>query len=208
MQAHMMEIYIKSHCKEEVMAELKATTQLPTKWGSLSLSIFKTTNYDELMVASNMIATDTTNLRMHSACATSELFGSLKCDCSQQLDSALEFIAISGGVVVYLPQEGRGIGLTNKIRAYKLQESGFDTVQANHELGLEQDDRVYDDVAEVLDFLEIRKVNLITNNPLKLSALEQLGVKVMQRVPSLGKTNIYNQNYLKTKATKMGHFDL
>lgn len=190
------------------MVELKASTKLPTKWGALSLSVFKTSNYEELMVATNNVSGGKVSLRMHSACATSELFGSLKCDCSQQLDSALQMIAEGSGMVVYLPQEGRGIGLTNKIKAYKLQESGLDTVEANHELGLEQDSRVYDDVAEVLTFLGVTEVDLITNNPLKVNALKSLGIHVADRIPTLHEANVFNEGYLKTKAHKMGHFDL
>lgn len=190
------------------MVELKATTSLPTKWGYVSLSIFKTTNYDELMVASNNVLGKKTNLRMHSACVTSEIFGSLKCDCAQQLNSALKMIAEVGGIVVYLPQEGRGIGLTNKIKAYNLQESGFDTVEANQKLGLAQDVRIYDDVAEVLSFMGVEQVNLITNNPLKIRALSNLGIQVIERIPTIQSPNEFNYNYLKTKAIKMGHIDL
>ncbi|MEH6453964.1 MAG: GTP cyclohydrolase II [Psychromonas sp.] len=190
------------------MAELRAHTELPTKYGELTLNIFKTNTFEELMVITNFDGTGDINLRMHSACATSELFGSLKCDCSEQLNSTLDYIATHGGILVYLPQEGRGIGITNKIKAYKLQEEGLDTVEANEALGLDQDLRNYDDVVEILNFYGITTVQLITNNPLKISALEDQGIYITQRIPSIHESNPHSANYLKTKGAKMGHFDL
>ncbi len=190
------------------MTELLAHTELPTKYGKLTLNIFKTSTFDELMVVTNLHGTVDINLRMHSACATSELFGSLKCDCSEQLNSTLSYIAEHGGIVVYLPQEGRGIGITNKVKAYKLQEDGLDTVEANEALGLEQDLRKYDDVGEVLNYYGIKSVQLITNNPLKIQALEDKDVKITRRIPSIHESNVHSINYLKIKAAKMGHLDL
>jgi GTP cyclohydrolase II/3,4-dihydroxy 2-butanone 4-phosphate synthase/GTP cyclohydrolase II len=144
--------------------------------------------------------------RVHSECWTSEVLGSMKCDCREQLDAALEKIAHEGaGVVIYLRQEGRGIGLGNKIRAYDLQNHGADTVEANLRLGFEADARSYDLAAEILRDLGIRSVRLLTNNPLKVAGLEAAGIKVGERQPLWVGENQHNQGYLAVKRRKMGH---
>ena len=144
--------------------------------------------------------------RVHSECWTSEVLGSLKCDCRDQLDTALEKIAAEGtGVVVYLRQEGRGIGLGNKIRAYDLQSRGADTVEANLQLGFEADARSYDLAAAILDDLDVRSVRLLTNNPLKVAGLEAAGVKVTDRLSHWVGENQHNAGYLAVKRRKMGH---
>ncbi len=144
--------------------------------------------------------------RVHSECWTSEVIGSLKCDCRDQLDAALERIAAEGsGVVVYLRQEGRGIGLGNKIRAYALQEGGADTVEANLALGFEADARRYDIAGAILRDLGVRSVRLLTNNPLKVRGLEEAGIPVSQRVTHWVGENQHNAEYLAVKRRKMGH---
>lgn len=144
--------------------------------------------------------------RVHSECWTSEVLGSLKCDCRDQLDAALAKIAAEGsGVVVYLRQEGRGIGLGNKIRAYELQSQGADTVEANLRLGFEADARSYDLAAAILDDLGVRSVRLLTNNPLKVAGLEASGVKVADRLSHWVGENQHNASYLAVKRRKMGH---
>jgi GTP cyclohydrolase II len=144
--------------------------------------------------------------RVHSECWTSEVLGSLKCDCRDQLDAALDRIAAEGtGVVVYLRQEGRGIGLGNKIRAYALQNSGADTVEANQQLGFEADSRSYDIAAEILDDLGVQSVRLMTNNPLKVRGLKEAGVRVAERVSHWVGENQHNADYLAVKRRKMGH---
>ena len=144
--------------------------------------------------------------RVHSECWTSEVLGSLKCDCRDQLDSALEKIAAEGtGIVVYLRQEGRGIGLGNKIRAYDLQNRGADTVEANLQLGFEADARSYDLAAAILADLGVRSVRLLTNNPLKVAGLEAAGVKVVDRLSHWVGENQHNAGYLAVKRRKMGH---
>jgi GTP cyclohydrolase II/3,4-dihydroxy 2-butanone 4-phosphate synthase/GTP cyclohydrolase II len=144
--------------------------------------------------------------RVHSECWTSEVLGSLKCDCRDQLDAALARIAVEGaGVVVYLRQEGRGIGLGNKIRAYDLQNHGADTVEANVQLGFEADARSYDIAAAILADLDVKSVRLMTNNPLKVSGLRKEGVNVVQRVSHWVGENQHNQGYLAVKRRKMGH---
>ena len=145
-------------------------------------------------------------LRVHSECLTSEVFGSLKCDCKQQLAAAQRAIADAGrGAVIYLRQEGRGIGLANKIRAYELQGHGADTVDANRLLGLPDDAREYDSAAAMIRHLGIRSVRLMTNNPAKVDGLRELGVAVSSRQPVLVSTNPWSAGYLETKRQRMGH---
>ena len=144
--------------------------------------------------------------RLHSECFTGDLLGSLKCDCGQQLRGAIDQIAAEGaGVLLYLAQEGRGIGLINKLRAYALQDQGFDTVEANERLGFEADERVFLPAAEMLRQLGFSKVRLMTNNPDKVEALTQFGIEVTERVPHAFPTNEHNAFYLSTKARKSGH---
>lgn len=145
-------------------------------------------------------------VRVHSECLTSEVFGSLKCDCKQQLEAAQRRIAAEGcGVVLYLRQEGRGIGLANKIRAYELQSAGHDTVDANRLLGLPDDARDYSAAAAMLDHLGVRSVRLMTNNPAKVQALQQLGIEVTDRDPVLVDNGPLAADYLETKRQRMGH---
>ena len=144
--------------------------------------------------------------RLHSACFTGDVLGSLKCDCGSQLNGALEQMAHEGaGVLLYLNQEGRGIGLANKMRAYKLQDQGFDTVQANHRLGFEDDERDFKIGAELLKNLGFSHIRLMTNNPKKVLRLEDQGLMVVERVPLVVGETDYNHDYLKTKADKSGH---
>ena len=144
--------------------------------------------------------------RIHSQCITGESFFSLRCDCRNQLSQSLREIAEKGaGVIFYLQQEGRGIGLSNKIKAYKLQDDGMDTVEANHQLGFLEDERNYEIVATMAKHLDIKSVDLLTNNPRKIKALETMGLIVNKRIPLLSSSNEYNEKYLTTKAKKLGH---
>ena len=144
--------------------------------------------------------------RIHSECFTGDLLGSLKCDCGDQLRGAVKAIAeAGGGVLLYLAQEGRGIGLMNKLRAYRLQDEGFDTMEANRRLGFAEDERLYDIAARMLQLLGYSKVRLMTNNPDKLRALERAGIEVTERVPHRFPDNIHNRDYLRVKAEKGGH---
>ena len=146
-------------------------------------------------------------LRMHSACLTGDLFGSLRCDCGEQLRSAVGAIAAEGGgILLYLAQEGRGIGLANKLRAYGLQDSGLDTVDADRRLGFGEDERRYDVAAAMLDDLGVRRVRLMTNNPAKISALEAAGVEIAGREAVHGALNRHNARYLTAKADRAGHW--
>ena len=144
--------------------------------------------------------------RLHSECFTGDLLGSLKCDCGDQLRGAVQAIAkAGGGVLLYLAQEGRGIGLMNKLRAYRLQDEGFDTMQANQRLGFAADERLYDIAARMLRLLGYSKVRLLTNNPDKVRALEAAGIEVVERVPHAFPDNVHNRDYLRVKAEKGGH---
>jgi len=144
--------------------------------------------------------------RIHSECFTGDLLGSLRCDCGDQLRGAIKAIAEAGsGIVIYLAQEGRGIGLVNKLRAYKLQDTGFDTVDANLQLGFDADERVYQPAAEILRQLGFDKVRLMTNNPEKVAALAQHDIEIVERVPSIFPSNNHNKSYLATKAKRSGH---
>jgi len=145
-------------------------------------------------------------VRIHSKCLTGDTFASLRCDCRNQLESALNIISNAGqGILLYLDQEGRGIGLSNKIKAYSLQDSGMDTVEANVHLGFPDDLRDYSEAAEILRLLGVREVRLITNNPKKSSDLEKCGIKITERVPLVIKPNKFNKKYIETKRDKMNH---
>jgi len=146
-------------------------------------------------------------LRLHSECFTGDLLGSLRCDCGDQLRGAIAEIARAGsGLLLYLAQEGRGIGLVNKLRAYRLQDAGFDTVDANEQLGFDADERVYLPAAEMLRQLGFARVRLLTNNPEKVAALTRCGIDVVERVPHIFPANGHNERYLRTKATRSGHW--
>jgi len=145
-------------------------------------------------------------VRIHSQCFTSEVFGSLRCDCRQQLDLAQAHIAeLNRGLLIYLQQEGRGIGLANKVRAYQLQDAGADTIEANHQLGFPDDLRDFSAAGQLLKQLNVRKILLHTNNPEKIAAVQAAGVTVSDIVPSLTPPNEHNARYLHTKAQRMGH---
>jgi GTP cyclohydrolase II len=145
-------------------------------------------------------------VRLHSECLTGDAIGSLRCDCRDQLESALKMIGdMNEGILLYLRQEGRGIGLTNKIRAYELQDTGLDTVQANEALGFRDDERDYSIAAHMLDSMQIKSVRLITNNPRKIEGLKTFGINVTDRIPLVIPPNPYNAFYLETKAAKSGH---
>jgi GTP cyclohydrolase II len=145
-------------------------------------------------------------VRLHSECFTGDLLGSLRCDCGDQLRGAIDEIAKSGsGILLYLAQEGRGIGLINKLRAYRLQDAGADTLEANLQLGFGADERVYQPAAEMLRQLDIAEVRLLTNNPEKVKGLGQCGIAVVERVPHVFPANDHNERYLSTKALRFGH---
>ena len=184
--------------------------KLPTKWGDFTLYALEKTSDNKEHVALGMgdlSCEEPLLVRVHSECLTGDAFASLRCDCGPQLDSALEKIAENGrGMVVYLRQEGRGIGLINKIKAYALQDQGQDTVEANINLGFEADQRKFDVAAELLSSLGIKRIRLMTNNPVKVEALKAANIDVVERVPMKVGKNPHNEHYLSTKHGKMGHW--
>ena len=188
---------------------LQAEATLATRFGKFNIAVFNVADAPGEIAALTRGAFDSTTIplvRLHSECLTGDVLGSLRCDCGQQLEAALQLIAEApAGVLLYLPQEGRGIGLANKIRAYALQDQGLDTVDANLALGLPVDRRDYAAAAHILRTLGLRQVRLLTNNPLKSAALERHGVQVVERVPLAVPPTAVNQHYLRTKADRMGH---
>lgn len=195
--------------KQALTVERVSTARLPTEAGAFQIAGYRSTISDEEFVVlyKGEIAAETPTLvRIHSQCLTGDVFGSTKCDCGQQLRRAMELIESEGrGAIVYQLQEGRGIGIINKIRAYALQDEGADTVEANERLGLAVDLRQYSQCAEVLFDLGLCKVRVMSNNPLKLRAMEEAGLRVVDRVPLEVEPGEAAVHYLRTKKEKMGH---
>ncbi|MFD1471624.1 GTP cyclohydrolase II [Companilactobacillus mishanensis] len=186
-----------------------ADVKLPTKYGDFQMKAYKVNETDEptlLISKGDIKGADPLLFRMHSECLTGDIFGSKRCDCGQQLQTALETIEKNGsGAVLYLRQEGRGIGLENKLKAYELQEQGFDTVEANVKLGFKPDERDYGLAASILKIQNVDHVELMTNNPDKVEKLEELGIKVDKRIPIETKPTKENIRYLETKKIKFHH---
>ena len=145
-------------------------------------------------------------VRIHSECITGDVFGSCKCDCGKQLEQSLAYLAAEGGVLIYMRQEGRGVGLANKMKAYSLQDEGYDTVEANEHLGLPVDNRNYAMAFQILKHLGLKQIRLLTNNPFKIAAMEHYGITISERIPLLVTPTVENQAYLKTKQIKLGHY--
>ncbi len=184
------------------------STFLPTQYGDFEIKAFDSGKADLPNLALIHPACNFSEpvvVRIHSECMTGDVFGSRKCDCGDQLHAALKQCGEEKGVLIYLRQEGRGIGLINKLKAYQLQEKGMDTIEANVALGFEADLRTFDQAVEILLELEIRKIKLLTNNPLKMEALQGIGFVSVERVPLHGEEFDSNKNYLNTKRDKMGH---
>jgi GTP cyclohydrolase II len=184
-----------------------AEAGLPTRYGRFQIAVFAVDDQQVVAVWHGLPAQGTVLVRLHSECLTGDVLGSARCDCGSQLDVSLYRLARArSGLLLYLNQEGRGIGLVNKIRAYALQDQGFDTVDANRALGLPVDARDYGPAAAVLHHMGIRRVRLLTNNPSKRRALREHGIEVVQRVPLETLPNPTNLPYLRTKRDRMGHW--
>ena len=198
--------YRKRHDK---LVSIAAETKLPTKFGEFRIIVFKNEvdHKEHLMIIKGDVRGKSDVLmRIHSECLTGDVFGSHRCDCGEQLENALRCIEEQGeGIVIYMRQEGRGIGLTNKIKAYTLQDQGYDTVEANVKLGFPPDMREYSLAAQMLRELDVKSVKLLTNNPEKKEDLERWGITVSKRVPIVIKANSINAKYLSTKKEKMRH---
>lgn len=199
---------LQTYRRQQAIEEI-TTVKLPTEYGDFKLTAFKTDDGNEptLLISKGDLTTpEPVLLRLHSECLTGDVFGSKRCDCGAQLAESLRRIERAGrGAVLYLRQEGRGIGLANKLKAYKLQEAGLDTVDANLKLGLPADDRNYQLAATLLKQVGIGTVNLMTNNPDKISQLEQFGIRVNRRLPLETGLTVENTAYLKTKKVKFHH---
>ena len=195
--------------KTESLVEEEVRVQMPTRYGVFELIAFKQLNTGDIHMAlkkGEWTEDDAVLVRVHSSCLTGDILGSLRCDCGEQLHAAMQMIEEAGrGLVLYMNQEGRGIGLLNKLKAYKLQEEGMDTVEANLHLGFGVDERDYGVGAQILRKLGIGKIKLISNNPRKRAGLSGYGLEITERVPIEMVPNPYNKKYLVTKRDKMGH---
>ena len=195
----------------DTTVELYSTAKLPTRYGDFSVYVFRN-NIDDLehvalVRGENLSGAENVPVRVHSECLTGDVLGSLRCDCRDQLEVALDLLGSEDkGILVYMRQEGRGIGLGNKIKAYALQQQqGLDTVDANKHLGLDDDLRDYTISGLILNAFELKSIILATNNPLKVKGLENVGVQVAKRLPVITQLNPHNVDYLRTKARKSGH---
>jgi len=182
--------------------EISNIAKLPTKYGIFNIQAFKEGEKEHLALFTDPMP-EIPLVRVHSECLTGDVMGSVKCDCGEQLAYALKKIAEEGGMVIYHRQEGRNIGLLNKVNAYALQDRGYDTVEANHQLGFAADERTYDIVESILEHFGIEKMKLLTNNPKKIESLKS--VEIVERIPLTIEPNPHNEKYLRTKKEQMGH---
>jgi GTP cyclohydrolase II len=196
--------------KPRICVRIEAIAALPSRFGDFQIVAFSNTRDQKEHVAiirGNVLDGQDVPVRLHSECLTGDVIGSLRCDCRDQLETALRMIGrMERGIVLYLRQEGRGIGLVNKIRAYSLQDQGLDTVEANQALGFRDDERDYAVAAHMLMSLHVRSIRLITNNPRKMEQLRALGITINDRIPHIMEPTEHNRFYLETKASKSGHW--
>lgn len=192
------------------MLTIQAQSKIPTDYGTFTVYAFSENEEDWsphlVLVAENTDCNKTVNVRFHSECITGEVFHSKKCECGQQLDAALKYMSENGGMIIYLRQEGRNIGIINKLRAYALQEQGLDTVEANLRLGLPADGRNFDVAVEMLNLLHVKEINLLTNNPDKIKSVENSSIVLKSRIPLEIDSNEINAGYLVKKKDYFGHF--
>jgi 3,4-dihydroxy 2-butanone 4-phosphate synthase/GTP cyclohydrolase II len=202
---------IEYRLQQDSLIEEVVKVDMPTRYGHFTLHVFRERNNPEsgehlAMVKGTWENDEPVLVRVHSSCLTGDILGSLRCDCGDQLHNAMQMVEEAGkGVVLYMNQEGRGIGLLNKLKAYKLQEGGMDTVEANLHLGFPMDNRDYGVGAQILRALQIKKIKLISNNPKKRAALNGYGLEITEAVPLIIEPNVHNAKYLQTKKDKMGH---
>lgn len=188
---------------------LAAQAELPTRHGIFTIMGFLSERDGKeytVVIHGDVMGKEDCIVRIHSECHTGEVWGSLRCDCREQLDASIKYITAQPyGIIIYCKQEGRGIGLLNKLKTYHLQDNGLDTVEANLYLGFHVDMRDYTPVTDIIQFLGIKSVALLTNNPKKIEAFQQKGIPVTRRIPLVVESNKYNERYLKTKKVKLNH---
>ena len=182
--------------------QISEVANLPSRFGDFKVKAFKEGEKEHLVIYAKELD-DIPVVRVHSECLTGDAIGSLKCDCRDQLEFALELANKNGGMVIYLRQEGRNIGLLNKINAYSLQDKGLNTIEANHQLGFRTDERTYEMVTYILHHFDIHKIKLLTNNPDKVKSISD--IEIVERVPIIMETNKHNKGYIDTKKDDMGH---
>ena len=191
------------------MVKTQAEANVPTDYGNFRMIAFSENENDWMplmaLIAENTDFSKPVNVRFHSECITGEVFHSKKCECGQQLEAAMKYMKLNGGIIVYLRQEGRNIGIINKLKAYALQEKGLDTVEANLQLGLPADDRNFDTAIEILHQLGVKEINLMTNNPDKIKIVENSDIRFNSRIPLQIKPNEESFGYLQTKKKYFGH---
>jgi 3,4-dihydroxy 2-butanone 4-phosphate synthase/GTP cyclohydrolase II len=204
-----IEDLIKYRLKHESLIDKQVTVKVPTAWGDFNLTAYRQRSNNMEHIALHKGTWDKDEpvmVRVHSSCVTGDIFGSCRCDCGPQLHKAMEMIEKEGkGMIVYINQEGRGIGLLNKLKAYALQEEGRDTVEANADLGFKPDERDYGVGAQIIRDLGVTKLRLLSNNPTKRAGLIGYGLEIVENMPIEIQPNIHNQKYLETKKLKMGH---
>ena len=182
--------------------DISKVAKLPTQYGTFNIQAFKEGEKEHLAIFTDDLS-DNPIVRVHSECLTGDALGSVKCDCGEQLAFSQELISKEGGMIIYHRQEGRNIGLLGKVNAYALQDKGFDTVEANHQLGFKADERTYEIVEYILEYFNIQKIQLLTNNPSKIDSLKN--IEITKRIPIQMEPNAYNKEYLKVKKEQMGH---
>jgi len=185
-----------------VNIEISEVANLPSKFGDFKVKAFKEGEKEHLVIYKENMS-DTPIVRVHSECLTGDAIGSMKCDCGEQLDYALRLAQETNGMVIYLRQEGRNIGLLNKVNAYALQDKGLNTIEANHQLGFSADERTYEMVTYILHHFDIHKIKLLTNNPDKINSISD--IEIVERIPIIMDSNKYNEDYLDVKRDSMGH---
>ncbi|MFT7860669.1 MAG: GTP cyclohydrolase II [Sulfurimonas sp.] len=181
---------------------ISEVANLPSRFGDFHVKAFKEGHKEHLVIYAKDLD-EIPIVRVHSECLTGDAIGSLKCDCRDQLEYALKMADETGGMVIYLRQEGRDIGLLNKINAYALQDQGYNTIEANHQLGFAADERSYEVVTFILNHFKIKKIRLLTNNPKKINSIS--GVEIVERIPIIMEANKHNEGYLNVKRDEMGH---
>jgi len=182
--------------------DISQVAKLPTSYGTFNIQAFKEQEKEHLVIFTDNL-NENPIVRVHSECLTGDALGSKKCDCGEQLAFAQALVAKEGGMIIYLRQEGRNIGLLGKVNAYALQDEGLDTIQANHQLGFRADERTYEMVEYILDYFKIKKIQLLTNNPNKMDSLQN--IEITKRIPIVIESNVYNKAYLEVKKNEMGH---